>query len=626
MTGDFPVEQRTEELAALCEVTQELSRQVLDQEQILLSDDEGCLKLQVTDTGISIPPDELDWIFERFFQVNGSVRGKHSGTGLGLALVKEIVAAHIWRIADTVGDDGQMNEPKPHKGDILVVDDQPANLKVLMSMLTEEGYRLRPAINGQLALKAVQASPPDLILLDIAMPGMNGYEVCERLKADEKTRDIPIIFVSALGETQEKIRAFAAGGVDYVTKPFQVEEVLARVETHIALRAMHRQLEEKNTQLEQEVAERLRTEQRLRNERDKAQQYLDVAGVIIVAIDADQQVTLINRKGCEVLDCREDDIIGKNWFDAFIPDGVRDEVRATFIELMAGIIEEVEYLENPVLNENGQERLIAWHNTVLKDETGNIIGTLSSGNDITERKQAEERLQCYAAELEQRNEELDTFSHTVAHDLQSPLAIIVGFADTLKEDYATIPREKLKEYLEIIARNGRTMSNIIDELLLLAGVRKMDVEMSPIDMAWVVAEAQQRLTYIVQKHQADIILPETWPVAVGYAPWVEEVWVNYISNAIKYGGSPPRVELGASELADGTVRFWVRDNGPGLTPEEQARLFTSFTRLDRVRVKGHGLGLSVVRRIVERLGGDVGVDSEAGHGCVFSFTLPGVAN
>jgi signal transduction histidine kinase len=110
-------------------------------------------------------------------------------------------------------------------------------------------------------------------------------------------------------------------------------------------------------------------------------------------------------------------------------------------------------------------------------------------------------------------------------------------------------------------------------------------------------------------------------VALGYGPWVEEVWVNYLSNALKYGGRPPRVKLGATPQSDGKVRFWVRDNGPGLASGAQDRLFTPFTRLDRGRVAGHGLGLSIVRRIVEKLGGQVGVESEEGAGSVFWFTL-----
>jgi len=169
---------------------------------------------------------------------------------------------------------------KSGKGDILIVDDQVATLKVLTTMLTEQGYRVRQAISGPLALKAVQKSPPDLILLDIVMPDMGGYEVCERLKADESTRDIPVIFISALDDVQDKVKAFAVGGVDYMSRLFQEKEVLARLETHLALRAMQKELEEKNAQLEQEIAERKRAEERLQRFADR----LETLHVIDVGI------------------------------------------------------------------------------------------------------------------------------------------------------------------------------------------------------------------------------------------------------------------------------------------------------------------------------------------------------
>ena len=250
-------------------------------------------------------------------------------------------------------------------------------------------------------------------------------------------------------------------------------------------------------------------------------------------------------------------------------------------------------------------------------------------HELAERKRAEEMLQqrnrelaALNTELQARNEELDAFAHTVAHDLQNPLAIITGLAEQVEESYATFPEEELQRYLQTISRNGRKMSNIIEGLLLLAGVRKAEVERQPLDMAGVVAEARQRLVDMAREHQAEIILPPTWPVARGHAPWVEEVWVNYLSNAIKYGGQPPRVELGAQVQADGTVRFWVRDNGNGIAPETLGRLFTPFTRLNQVRARGHGLGLSIVRRIVEKLGGQVGAESQVGQGSTFFFTLP----
>jgi signal transduction histidine kinase len=169
------------------------------------------------------------------------------------------------------------------------------------------------------------------------------------------------------------------------------------------------------------------------------------------------------------------------------------------------------------------------------------------------------------------------------------------------------------------------MGSIVDELLLLSTVRQMeDVERKPLDMHAIVTEALRRLKGLRDEHQAEITLPDAWPTALGYGPWVEEVWVNYLSNAIKYGGDPPRAELGATVEADTQVRFWLRDNGAGIRPEDQQRLFTPFTRLDQAQAKGQGLGLSIVRRIVEKLGGRVGVRSEFGSGSEFYFTLPAV--
>ncbi|MBU0704719.1 MAG: GAF domain-containing sensor histidine kinase, partial [Chloroflexi bacterium] len=256
-----------------------------------------------------------------------------------------------------------------------------------------------------------------------------------------------------------------------------------------------------------------------------------------------------------------------------------------------------------------------------------------------------ETLRQRTVELQARNEELDAFAHTVAHDLKNPLARIIGFAEVLAGSYVELPDEELLRYLRVIAQSGHKMDSIISELLLLAVVRKLEeVEAGPLDMARIVAEALQRLDHEVEKFQAKIILPETWPVASGYSPWVEEVWVNYLSNALNYGGRPeegipPRVELGFDEwtdegMANGAtrnsqlairsshIRFWVRDNGPGLAPEKQALLFTPLTRLGETRIKGHGLGLSIVRRVVEKLGGQVGVESEVDQGSLFFFTLP----
>ncbi len=234
-----------------------------------------------------------------------------------------------------------------------------------------------------------------------------------------------------------------------------------------------------------------------------------------------------------------------------------------------------------------------------------------------------ETMRQQTADLMSRNEELDAFAHTVAHDLQNPLSLVSGFTELLLHSTETLSEEDKQQALRAIAGNIQRMSNIVQELLLLSSVRQKDIQQDPLDMHTIVIAALERLAYMVQANHTHLTLPQQWPVAVGYAPWVEEVWENYISNAIKYGGKPPEVELG-STVEGNMIRFWIRDNGNGLSQASQHRLFMPFTKLNQIRVTGFGLGLSIVRRIVEKLGGQVGVESEIGKGSVFSFTLPAV--
>jgi signal transduction histidine kinase len=260
--------------------------------------------------------------------------------------------------------------------------------------------------------------------------------------------------------------------------------------------------------------------------------------------------------------------------------------------------------------------------------------------DITTRKQAEQA-------LKERNQELDAFAHTVAHDLKSGLASLIGYSQALLDMDGSLPRQELRKHLLVMAKTGHKLSRVVDELLLFATLGKSDVELTPLDMAPIVNEALARLRDLIQECQAEIILPDSFLPALGYAPWVEEVWFNYISNALRYGGRPPRVELGSTRLpapthppasppvggigggsGDGNyVKFWVRDNGAGLTEEQQALLFSPQgaqslpPRRPGVPGQGWGLGLSIVQRILYKLNGQVDIASQVGQGSTFSFTL-----
>ncbi len=548
-------------------------------------------------------------------------------------------------------------------GNILVVDDLGANLHLLVGILAKHGYRVRPASNGPRALAAVQRELPDLILLDVVMPEMSGYQVCEQLKADERTRDIPIIFISALNEVFDKVKAFSSGGVDYITKPFQVEEVLARVETHLALRDMQKSLQ-------QEIVERKRAEETLQRRNYELALLNQVSQELSATLDLQQIAAQLLQATAEIVgaegalvwladeqdkESEKDELICRAIFHRGqdrSPAGLRmhsgQGIAGTVMQngdsivvnapddprFLSGFAEQAGFhtasvVATPLRSRDTVTGVLEVVNKLdgdfdLADRI--LIETLSASAAIAiDNARLVEALRQRTVELGAHNEELGAFAHTVAHDLKNPLNLIIGYTELL-EDVIPALDEGPRDRLDMILRSGRKMGDIIDTLLLLAGVREMDATLTPLDMGHIVTEALHSLTPLIKEHQAEIIVPDTWPVALGYGAWIEQVWINYLSNAIKYGNRPPRVELGATEQSgpggQAVVHFWVRDDGAGIPAEAQDRLFTPFTQLEQVDLKGHGLGLSIVRRIVEKLGGKVDVESQEGQGSTFGFTLP----
>ena len=364
-----------------------------------------------------------------------------------------------------------------------------------------------------------------------------------------------------------------------------------------------------------DVTERKQAEEALRNSEERLKILFEFAPDAYYLTDIKGNFVDGNKAAEELVGYKKEELIGKNFLHLdLLP---KTEMPRAVALLAKSLLSQATGPDEFTLRRKDGSQVTVEIRTFPVIIKGQSL-VLGIARNITERKRAQQ-------EQEKLIKELDAFARTVAHDLQSPLARIIGFAELLEVDDAAISPEQARNYLQLIAQNGRKMSNIIDELLLLAGVRQRTVKLQPLNTGSLVAEAQERLRDLIKDYQAEIILPENWPLALGYGPWVEEVWVNYLSNAIRYGGQPPRVELGATLLPDTImVRFWVKDNGAGLTTEEQAQLFLPFVQLSQVQTKGHGLGLSIVRRIVEKLGGQVGVESEgmSGLGCIFSFTLP----
>jgi signal transduction histidine kinase len=260
-------------------------------------------------------------------------------------------------------------------------------------------------------------------------------------------------------------------------------------------------------------------------------------------------------------------------------------------------------------------------NELVKERTDNLATALS------EAKRLNQLLQEGIAERERLIGDLEAFSNTVAHDIKGLLGTIMGYSELIARNAEQAALPRLSEWGGELVNAVVNVGKIVDALSLLAKVRQQDVDISTLDMGKIVSEVEKRLANRIACSKAEITAPVSWPPAVGHAPWIEEVWINYISNAIQYGGNPPRIELGAQPTTNpqtgaAEVRYWVRDNGKGLTPESQSRLFIEFERLGKIGKSGHGLGLSIVKRIVTKLRGRVGVQSAPDQGSTFFFTLP----
>ncbi|GJM42158.1 MAG: hypothetical protein DHS20C20_24400 [Ardenticatenaceae bacterium] len=309
--------------------------------------------------------------------------------------------------------------------------------------------------------------------------------------------------------------------------------------------------------------------------------------------------------------------------DLFLPDATGLDA---FLKLQKN------YPQTPVIILSGQNQ----HQTIMEaaqigaqdflskdDLSTNLL--LRTIHYTIERHRLMLELRQHADELQDQNLALNEFAHTVAHQIQGLLSQMVGYASLVDSHYQDELSTPAQQAVDQIMQSGYKMNNVITELLFLASMRSENIQVNKLDNKRILAEVFKRLRYQIRESNAVIKMPESWPQAVGYAPWIEEVWLNYLSNGLKYGskeGHPLRLQIGAERQENGMVRFWVADYGQGISKINQKRLFKPHTRVTSKKIRGEGLGLSIVWRIVKKSGGEVGVDSTEGSGSCFWFTLP----
>lgn len=538
------------------------------------------------------------------------------------------------------------------KAHILYMENHLTSARLVQAKLQQEGYVVDVALDGAEGLDKLEKQTYDLILLDPHIPMQGGLNILQSLASQPSAP--PVLLIEEEHDVQTAALALKLGASDYL---FQ-----GRLEEHLQLlpAVVARTLEKQRSHLKREE-----TLQGLRQDNRDLALLTRLAQLLTSTLDMDQVMSQLVRVITEIVitegssvwlwdEQNENYLICASMFlDG--KDITSDKLRLPADQGVVGWVAKHRQLVN-VEDASTDPRFAA----AIDSKTGyttksilavplvthnRVIGVLEFVNKLqdhfTQRDcEMAETVAAYAANaienaglmnsvrqqrdvLEAQNEALDAFAHSVAHDLKNPLTLVVGFADMLRETFSGMPEEAVLQSLDTIVEYGIKMSSIVDALLMLASVGGGNlVETEAVDMEQITKEVLRRIEHMVNEYQAEVKLPNEWPSAQGYGPWLEEVWYNYLSNGIKYGGRPPRLELGYDLVDSVTVRFWIKDNGPGINLEDPMQLFTPQSRKKRDKTQsGHGLGLSIVHRIIDRLGGQVGVVSQPGQGSCFFFTL-----
>lgn len=517
---------------------------------------------------------------------------------------------------------------------ILIVDDKKENIFSLKTLLEINQFSVDTAASGEEALKKILKNAYFLIILDVQMPGMDGFEVAEAISGFSKAKDIPIIFLSAVNTDKKFItKGYQSGGIDYVTKPIDPDLLLLKVKTFYKLYSQKKALDDIQASLKEEIEYRRKAEDRLQESFDQLRSVLESIPQIAFTASTDGQIEYVNQHWLDFAADRHsfpethpNDIPASTALQQAIAGTEKVIVESRIREMKTGNFRYHQLTLTPVRKEKKISKWVGVYTDIHTQRmTNQLLETM-----VVERTA---ELQQANAELAFRNNELEQFAFVTSHDLNEPLRKIKVFGDLLRGRYLSENPEALG-YVDKITKSSARMTELIEDLTLYS---RLDITeaTNPINLNHLMEEILSDLELVIREKKGQIIL-EPLPTVMGISGQIRLVFQNLLSNSLKFSkkDEPPVVRISAKQVKhpDDTeshdlkgkyIRISVADNGIGFDEKYLTRIFSVFQRLHtKDAYEGSGIGLSIVKKIIEKHQGFITAKSKEGEGATFIVILP----
>ncbi|MDB6017400.1 MAG: domain S-box [Pedosphaera sp.] len=524
---------------------------------------------------------------------------------------------------------GERLPSDPGKVNILIVDDRPDKMLALEAILSSLGQNLVKAQSGKEALKLLLKQEFAVILLDVSMPVMDGFETAALIRTRANTEHTPIIFVTSFNKSDNHIaQAYSLGAVDYILSPIVPSVLKTKVSVFVELHKKSWQIKQQADRLREiEEAEHQRrlldAVDRLKME-TKRNRFFTLALDMLAIADFEGYMLQLNPAWEQTLGYSVAELKARPGLELTHPDD-RDAMRQELLRLQSGA--PTTYFEARYQCKDGSYRWLGWTAAPFVSERLLYI----FARDITERKQNEEKIHSLNQELQGRvaalteiNGELEAFNYSISHDLRAPLRSMQGFARALIEDHGSQLSEEGREYADRITSSGAYMDNLLQGLLSYSRLTQSELNLDPVNLDTLMQEVLSWHSREIEDQKAKVEVRLPLGSVLAHPVTLNQVLANLVSNAVKFAAPSrhPLLRIWAEQQTN-SVRVFVEDNGIGIPPSYQQKIFGLFERLHNSSTyPGTGIGLAIVRKGTERMGGRVGVDSTPDVGSRFWIELP----